>query len=115
MDFIIRAQLVEAKAVREASAKGAYTLWGLPPFLRLKRQGPIDLEPLVFQDPIFQRIMVSIVVNPKEVPGVHEESASAFQKFLIAPATQSRIRAFRYADFGSQAWWPAGRHNMAKE
>jgi ABC-type tungstate transport system permease subunit len=87
----------------------------LPPFLRLKRQGPIDLEPLVFQDPIFQRIMVSIVVNPKKVTGAHEESAKAFEKFLIAPATQSLIRAFRYPDFESQAWWPAGRHNMAKE
>jgi tungstate transport system substrate-binding protein len=103
------------KAAREAAAKGAYVLWGLPPFLRLKRQGTINLEPLVFQDPIFQRIMVSIVVNPKKVSGVHEESAAAFQKFLIAPATQAIIRAFRYPDFKSQAWWPAGRHNMAKE
>jgi tungstate transport system substrate-binding protein len=103
------------KAAREAAAKGAYVLWGLPPFLRLKRQGPIDIEPLVFQDPIFQRIMVSIVVNPKKVSGAHEDNAKAFQKFLIEPATQARVRAFRYPDFDSQAWWPAGRHNMAKE
>jgi hypothetical protein len=84
-------------------------------FERLKRQGPIELEPLVFQDPIFQRIMVSIVVNPKKVAGAHEENAKVFEKFLIEPAIQARIRAFRYPDFDSQPWWPAGRHNMAKE
>jgi ABC-type tungstate transport system permease subunit len=88
---------------------------GLPPFLRLKRQGPIDLEPLVVQDPIFQRIMVSVVVNPNKVKGVNAEGATAFQEFLIAPPTQARIRAFRYPDFDQQAWWPAGRHNSAHE
>jgi tungstate transport system substrate-binding protein len=103
------------QAASDAAGKGAYVLWGLPPFLRLKRQGPISLEPLVVQDPIFQRIMVSVVVNSKKVPGAREESAAAFQTFLIAPATQARIRAFRYPDFEGQAWWPAGRHNSAQE
>jgi tungstate transport system substrate-binding protein len=103
------------QAARDAAAKGAYVLWGLPPFLRMKRRGPIHLEPLVFQDPILQRIMVAIVVNPKKVPGVNAAGATAFQDFLIAPETQARIRAFRYPDFDSQAWWPAGRHNAARE
>jgi tungstate transport system substrate-binding protein len=113
--WYLDAKVEGPRAAREAAEKGAYVLWGLPPFLRLKRQGQIDLEPLVFQDSIFQRIMVSIVVNQKKVTGVHAESATAFQNFLIAPATQSRIRAFRYPDFASQAWWPAGRHNLARE
>ncbi len=103
------------QAARDAAAKRAYVLWGLAPFLRLKRQGPLDLEPLVVQDPIFQRIMVAIVVNPKKVQGVNAEGAEAFQAFLIAPATQARVRAFRYPDFNRQAWWPAGRHNSARE
>jgi len=103
------------KAARDAAQKGAYVLWGLPPFLRLKRQGPMDLAPLVVADPIFQRIMVSIIVNPAKVPGVNAEGAKAFQEFLIAPSTQARIRAFRYPDFDQQAWWPAGRHNNAQE
>jgi ABC-type tungstate transport system permease subunit len=81
----------------------------------MKRQGSINLEPLVFQDSIFQRIMVSVVVNPKKVKGVNANGAAAFQNFLIAPATQVRIREFRYPDFDSQAWWPSGRHNRAKE
>jgi tungstate transport system substrate-binding protein len=104
-----------SQAARDAASKCAYVLWGLAPFLRLKRQGPIDLEPLVFQDPIFQRIMVTVVVNPKKVPGVNVDGATAFQNFLIAPTTQARIRAFRYPDFEWQAWWPAGRHNSARE
>jgi tungstate transport system substrate-binding protein len=104
-----------SKAARDAARKSAYVLWGLPPFLRLKRQGPLDLEPLVVQDPIFQRIMVSVVVDPKKVPGTNADGAKAFQEFLIAPATQARIRAFRYPDFDQQAWWPAGRHNSAHE
>jgi len=103
------------QAARDAASKRGYVLWGLAPFLRLKRQGPIDLEPLVFQDPMFQRIMVAILVNPKKVQGVNVEAAKAFQAFLIAPATQARVRAFRYPDFGQQAWWPAGRHNSAHE
>src|SRR5437773_6562108 len=42
---------------------------GVPPFLRLKAQAPLNLEPLVTADPLFQRIMVAIVVNPKKVTG----------------------------------------------
>ena len=104
-----------SRATRDAARKGAYVLWGLPPFLRLKHQTPLDLEPLVVQDPIFQRIMVAVVVNPKKVAGVNADGAKAFQDFLIAPATQARIRAFRYPGFDQQVWWPAGRHNSAHE
>jgi tungstate transport system substrate-binding protein len=104
-----------AEAVQVAAEKGAYVLWGLPPFLRLKRQIHLNLEPLVVGDSVFQRIMVSIVVNPKKIPGVNVDGATAMEKYLIAPATQARIRAFRYPDFDQQAWWPAGRHNSAKE
>ncbi len=103
------------QAVRDAAQKGAYVIWGLPPFLRLKRQNSLDLEPLVVGDSVLQRIMVAIVVNPKKVAGVNIVGANAFQDYLIAPATQARIRAFRYPDFAQQAWWPAGRHNSARE
>ena len=75
----------------------------------------MNLVPLVVGDPIFQRIMVSIRVNPEKVPGVNADGAKAFEEFLLAPATQARIRAFRYPDFDQQAWWPAGRHNNAQE
>jgi tungstate transport system substrate-binding protein len=103
------------QAARDAAKEGAYTLWGVPPFLRLKRQSPMDLEPLVTQDPVFQRIMVAIVVNRQKVTGVNDAGAEAFQAFLLAPSTQARIAAFRYPDLSQQVWWPAGRHNSARE
>jgi tungstate transport system substrate-binding protein len=103
------------QAARDAAKEGAYTLWGVPPFLRLKRQSPLDLEPLVTADAIFQRIMVAIVVNPQKVSGVNDAGADAFQNFLLAPSTQARISAFRYPDLNQQVWWPAGRHNNAQE
>jgi tungstate transport system substrate-binding protein len=103
------------QAARDAAKAGAYTLWGVPPFLRLKRQSPLNLEPLVTADPVFQRIMVAIVVNAKKVSGVNGGGADAFQAFLLAPATQAKISAFRYPDLDQQVWWPAGRHNNARE
>jgi len=103
------------QAARDAAKEGAYTIWGVPPFVRLKAQVPLDLEPVVTGDPIFQRIMVAIVVNPKKVNGVNGASASAFQTFLLAPSTQARIAAFRYPGIDQQVWWPAGRHNNARE
>jgi tungstate transport system substrate-binding protein len=114
-DWYLDAQVQGAQAVRDAAQNGAYVLWGLPPFLRLKRQASINLEPLVVRESILQRIMVAMVVNPMKVAGVNARGGEAFQKYLIAPATQAQIRAFRYPDFDQQAWWPAGRHNSARE
>jgi len=99
------------RAMRDAAKHKAYVLWGLPPFLRLERRRQVNLEPMVTADPILQRTMVSVIVNPEKVPGVNEKGAKAFQDFLLEPATQARIRAFRYPDFDQQAWWPAGRDN----
>ena len=109
--------LENAAAVGFAAERAAYVLWGVPPFLRLKRQQtieqPLDLEPLVLEDPTLQRMMVAIVVNPATVKGVNAAGAKAFQAFLLSPAIQARIAAFRYPDFAQQVWWPAGRHNSA--
>lgn len=99
------------QAVQAADQRGAYVLFGLVPFLRLQRQRPLNLEPLILNDPLFPRIMVSVVVNPDQVPGVNVEGAQALQTYLMAPATQARIRAFRYPGLDHQGWWPAGRHN----
>jgi tungstate transport system substrate-binding protein len=114
-DWYITSKLEGRDAAKAAAEKGAYVLWGIAPFLRFKRQSPVNLEPLVVGDPMFQRIMVSIVVNPEKVTGVNTQGAAAFQTYLIAPATQARIRAFRYPDFDQQVWWPSGRHNSAHE
>ena len=102
-------------AARAAAQRGAYVLWGLPPFLRLKRQTHFDLEPLVVGDPLFQRVMVSIVVDAKKVPAANANAAKAFEDYLLLPETQARIRAFRYPEFDQETWWPAGRNNNARE
>jgi len=111
--------LENAAAVKAAADRGAYVLWGVPPFLRWKRQQSIeqamDIEPLVIDDPMLQRIMVSIVVNATTVKGVNTAGAERLQSFLLTPEIQARIAAFRYPDFKQQVWWPAGRHNSARE
>ena len=111
--------LENAAAVAVAAERGAYVLWAVPPFLRWQRQQSIeqatDLEPLVTQDSLLQRIMVAVVVNPKTVKGVNAGGARQLQDFLLTPEIQARIAAFRYPDFNQQVWWPAGRHNTARE
>ena len=69
----------------------------------------------MIDDSTLQRIMVSIVVNAKAVKGVNAEGAQKLQAFLLSPEIQARIAAFRYPDFNQQVWWPAGRHNSARE
>jgi len=98
-------------AIAEAAQQGGYVLWGLTPFLRTQQQNKVELQPLVLNDPLLQRIMVTVAVNPDEVSGVNATGAEAFQQYLLDPATQARIRAFRLPGIDQQIWWPAGRNN----
>ena len=98
-------------AIAKAAQQGGYVLWGLTPFLRTQRQNRVELQPLVLNDPLLQRIMVTVAVNPDKVPGVNVTGAEAFQQYLLDPATQARIRAFRLPGIDQQIWWPAGRNN----
>jgi len=94
-------------AIALASKLGAYTLWGLTPFLRTHKTTPLALEPLVLGDPLLQRMLVTIVVKNGNPP-----AATALQSFLLAPATQAKIRATRYpTDQPVVCWVPGGRHN----
>jgi len=99
------------RAAADAAERGAYVLWGVPPFIRTQRGAKLALEPLVVRDPSLQRIMVGIVVNQDKVSGANAEGGRAMLEFLLAPATQARISAFRYPELPEQVWWPAGRHN----
>lgn len=114
-DWYINHHAQGPDAARDASAEGAYILWGVPPFVRLKARTALNLEPLVTGDSLFQRIMVAVVVNPDKVRGSNKTGAEAFQRFLLTAATQARIAAFRYPGLDQQVWWPAGRHNNARE
>jgi tungstate transport system substrate-binding protein len=91
-------------AMRRAVELGAYTFWGLTPFLRTR----VKLEPLVLADPLLQRLMVSVV---SRVPGTNVDGAHALQDHLLAPATQALIRTTRYPSDQHICWVPAGRHN----
>jgi tungstate transport system substrate-binding protein len=103
--------LSKQEAMVRASSRGAYTLWGVTPFLDIAAARNLKLEPLVTGDPILQRIMVTVVVNPGKVAGVNASAAGAFQRYLLSPATQSRIRAFRNTTLGRPIFFAAGRDN----
>lgn len=107
--------LRDQAAIEFAAQRGAYTLWGMIPFLRLKEQTDLRLDAMVSEDPLLQRVMVSIVVNPQRTPGVNEAGALALQRFLLEPGTQARIRAFRHDGLLQQTWWPAGRFNAGTD
>lgn len=99
-------------ALIEASKRGAYTMWGLTPFLRVRRREKLALDPLVLGDPLFQRLLVSVVIKPR-VGGINVAGARAFEQFLLEPETQALMRSIDYSDDGSKLarWMPAGRHN----
>ncbi|MDQ4000083.1 MAG: substrate-binding domain-containing protein [Actinomycetota bacterium] len=101
------------EAITKAAQQGGYVFWGLTPFLRTQQQNKIQLQPLVLNDPLLQRIMVTVAVNSDKVAGVNVEGVRAFQQYLLAPATQARIRAFRLPGIDQQIWWPAGRTNAS--
>ncbi len=112
--------LRDQAAIETAARRGAYTLWGIVPFVRLQEQRlqeqrPLGMDVMVQEDPLFQRIMVSIVVNPSRIAGVQAEAATAFQRFLLEPRTQALIRGFRHNGLREQTWWPGGRNNAGTE
>ncbi|MGO9712668.1 MAG: hypothetical protein ACLQBL_27650 [Polyangiaceae bacterium] len=101
----------KADAIQHAAERGAYTFWGLTPFLRLQRESRVNLEPLVMGDPLLQRMLVSIVVKESKTAGVNTAGATALQTFLLSPATQASIRGVRYPGAEGVQWVPGGRHN----
>ncbi|MEO6418733.1 MAG: hypothetical protein ABIP39_04970 [Polyangiaceae bacterium] len=99
-------------AIKSASDRGAYVLWGLTPFLRGTHGDSVPkLVPLMTGDPLLQRMLVSIIVKASKIPGANEAGANALQAFLLAPSTQARIREVRYPGNEHVAWVPGGRHN----
>jgi tungstate transport system substrate-binding protein len=112
LDKGLRNQAETKDAINAAVKEKGYTLWGLVPFLKYRQEHPdCGMKALVTDDPLFQRMMVSVVVQPTKIKGVNAEGAKALERFLIAPETQARIRAFRVPGFDGQVFWPAGRNN----
>ena len=101
-----------AAAALLAEQNQGYLIWGAMPFLRFARQrDSTGLEILLSQDPALQRIMAATVVNSEKLPGTNSSGAEALLQYLLSPATQAKIAAFRTPDSDLQLWWPAGRNN----
>lgn len=101
----------KGQAIKRAEEKGAYVIWGAWPFLRFAQQHETQMEILVSSDPIFQRVMATVVVNPDKVPGVNAQGATALEEYLLSPRAQARVAAFRSMGSDLQLWWPAARSN----
>jgi tungstate transport system substrate-binding protein len=111
-DTGLRNEAATKDAIEAAVKEKAYTLWGLVPFLKYREaHSECGMKALVTDDPQLQRLMVTVVVHPEKIKGVNVEGAKALERFLIDPATQARISAFRIPGFDSPVWWPAGRNN----
>jgi tungstate transport system substrate-binding protein len=100
-----------ADALDLAAEKRAYALWGLTPFARAKKERGWALEPLVYGDPLLQRLMVTIIVQREKVTTVNTEGARALQNFLLEPSTQAKMRSITYPGLSQSSWAPAGRNN----
>ena len=89
-----------------------YFIWGAVPFLRFVQQhDSSELEILVAEDPGLQRIMAATLVSEQKIQGINSAGAKALLAYLLAPATQAKIAAFREPGIDLQLWWPAGRDN----
>ncbi|NQT11945.1 MAG: hypothetical protein HQ582_04295, partial [Planctomycetes bacterium] len=110
-DWFVEIEAENVTAVEQAEKENAYIIYGAFPFLRYKELTQLSSEALVLGDPLLQRMMVSIVVNPKKIPGVHVDDARALQRYLVSPKAQAMVRNYRIPGSDAQLWWPAARHN----
>jgi tungstate transport system substrate-binding protein len=110
---------IDPKANRDdalaiAAERRGYVMWGLTPFeSSQQREEHRDrpLEPLVYSDPLLQRLMVTIIVRRDKVASANADGAHALQSFLLAAPTQAKMRTIAYPGVARSAWAPAGRNN----
>lgn len=109
--WFLPAEEMKGRAVALAEEKGGYVIWGALPFLRYTSNHTSEMQIMVSADPILQRVMGIVRVRPEKVPGVNVDGAAAFEAYLLTPAAQARVAAFRSPGVPDQLWWPAGRNN----
>ena len=56
--------------------------------------------------------MTSIIVAPRISAIPNFIGAVLLQNYLISAPVQARIRAYRYAGFSQQFWWPSAQHGV---
>jgi len=98
-------------AMKFADERGAYSVWGSFPFERFRRGHDTGLQVMVWNTPVFHRVMATIVVNPEHFPTANVAGARALEAYLLSPAVQAEVAAFREDGLDRQTWWPAGRSN----
>jgi tungstate transport system substrate-binding protein len=99
------------EAIQAAQRSNGYSSWGVIPYLKFKAMTNSPLEAFVFEDPILQRAMMTVIVNPDKIAGINVAGALALQRYLSLPTTQARIRAFRSPGWDKQLFWPAAYDN----
>ena len=109
--WFIQGEAKKGRAVRLADEKQAYVIYGAFPFLRNQKKNNYKLDALVIDAPLFQRVMVTVVVDPKKISSANTKGAQAFERYLLSPQVQAAIGAFRMPGSDLKLWWPSGRHN----
>jgi tungstate transport system substrate-binding protein len=103
--------LQQDAAMRATAAQRGYSLWGVTPFLVWRQKNHLPLQPVLYSEEIFHRIMGSVVVNPAKFPRANVAGSLALQEYFLTAATQALIRNFRYPGLDEPLFWPAGRNN----
>jgi len=109
--WYIDAKVEGLAAAQRAVAQHAYTTWGVTAFIQAKQGNDLPLDLVIPTDSLMQRIMVCVVANPAKLPKTNLAGAKALQTYLLSPATQARIAAYRYAGIDTEVFVPAGRNN----
>jgi len=88
------------EALSTAYEKGAYTMWGLHPYLE---KGDGKLEPVVIPDPRMQQNLAAWVVQGSGV----EAEARDLVNYLAGDTVKARLVKFRFPGYDTlQPWWP---------
>jgi tungstate transport system substrate-binding protein len=104
----------EAAGMNVAARLQAYYLFAMPPFVKWKQDcsgASCRMDALLLAGPMPHRIMFSIVMNPQRFPAANVAGANALQEYLLRPAVQARVEAFRDPATGHTLWKAAGLNN----
>lgn len=113
-DWYLEHQASKGRAVGLAEDNKGYVIWGALPFLRYLSKHSSEMEIMVSADPVLQRVMAAIVVNPAKITGTNTQGAEAFVKYLLSAKTQAFVANFRSPGSEAQLWWPNARSNATE-
>ena len=109
--WYVETDLRKGQVMKFAEDRGAYTVWGSFPFERFRKHQGSGLQVMVWDTPVFHRVMATIVVSPERFPDANVAGARALEAYLLSPAVQAAVAAFREDGLDRQTWWPAARNN----